>query len=99
MIKYGYLALRQFPKSERFTLVADIKNSMFRLLMLIIRCNVSRDKRKYFDDIDTELNLLRSFVRLSKELEFMPFKKYEIMSKYLTEIGKMIGGWRRSTQG
>jgi len=46
MIKYCYIAIRQFPKSEKFTLAADIKKSMFRLLELIIRCNQSRNKQQ-----------------------------------------------------
>lgn len=39
MIKYGYAALRQFPKSEKHVLSAEIRQSMFSLLRLIIVCN------------------------------------------------------------
>jgi hypothetical protein len=35
MILYGNICLKQFPKSERYALAADIKNSMYRLLQLI----------------------------------------------------------------
>lgn len=98
-IKYMYIALRQFPKSERFTLAADIKRSLFNLLELVIRCNFSRDKTKYFLDIDTELEILKTKIRLSKDLEFLPFKKYEICCQYLTEIGKIFGGWSKKFRG
>jgi four helix bundle protein len=93
MIKYVYTALRYFPKSERFTLAADIKESMFKILSLIIRCNKARDKNKYFKEIDIELIVFKSYIRLSMELEFIPIKKYENISNYITEIGKMLGGW------
>lgn len=93
MIMYAYVALKQFPKSERFALVVDIKRSMFRVHELIVRCNKSRDKKKYIYDIDVELDILRSVVRMSAGLGFLPFKKYEILSGYLVEIGKMVGGW------
>jgi hypothetical protein len=96
MIRYGYICLRQFPKSEKFTLAADIKRAMMRLLELIIRCNMSREKYRFFNDIDVELELLRGYIRLAKELEFLPFNKYENWSKLLVEIGKMVGGWRKS---
>lgn len=32
MTKYGYGALAQFPKSEKFALVADIKHCMHQVL-------------------------------------------------------------------
>jgi len=99
MIQYAYIALRQFPKSEKFTLATDIKKSMFKILELIIRCNKSRDKRKHLYAIDVELDILRSFVRLAKDLKFLPFKKYEVWSRHLDELGRMLGGWMKYIRG
>ena len=96
MIGYGYIALQQFPKSEKHTLVADIKRSMFRLLEQIIICNKKYFKKTTMQDLDVELDLLSSFIRLAMTLNFLPFKKYETWSIYLNEIGKMIGGWQKS---
>lgn len=39
MIKYGYVALRQFPKFERHVLAAELRTSMWALLRLIVVCN------------------------------------------------------------
>lgn len=96
MIKYGYIALRQFPKSEKFTLSAEIKNTMWRLLRLIITCNKRYYKKTTIQDLDGELDLLRSQVRMAQELGFLPFNKYEVWSRHLDEIGRMIGGWLKS---
>lgn len=96
MIQYGYVALRQFPKSEKFSLTQDIKRTMFLLLEKIIRTNRSRDKRAALYDIDTELEILRTQMRLAMELEFLPLGKYETWSKHLAEIGRMLGGWMKS---
>lgn len=96
MIQYGYIALRQFPKSEKFTLVAEIKLTMWRLLRLIVVCNKRYFKKTTMTDLDAELDLLRSQVRISRELEFLPFKKYEVWSRHINEMGRMIGGWMRS---
>jgi len=38
------LRIQAFSKSERFTLVADLKRSLTRMLELIIRANKSRNK-------------------------------------------------------
>ena len=36
MIEYGHCALRQFPKSERHVLSAEIRGSMWALLRLVL---------------------------------------------------------------
>lgn len=47
-------------------------------------------------DVDVQLDLLRSQVRISKDLTYLPFSKYEHWSKLLDELGRMIGGWFKS---
>lgn len=96
MIEYGYVALRQYPKSERFTLAADTKQSMYELLKLIIRANKRYYKKTTLQDIDVELENLRYLVRLGNGLGFLQFKKYEHWSRKLNELGKMLGGWFKS---
>ena len=98
MIQYGYIALRQFPKAERFALVAEIKITMWRLLRYIVICNKRYYKKNTMQDLDAELDLLRAQVRAAKDLEFLPFKKYEVWGRFLDEIGKMIGGWLKSVK-
>ena len=97
MTHYAYGALRQFPKSERYALAADIKSSMHQLLQLIIRANKKFHKKTTLQDADIEIDVLRHFIRLSMELEFLTFKKYEYWSKLINEIGKMMGGWIKAT--
>ena len=92
LIKYAYCAFAHFPKSEKFTLVADLKRSLVRILELEIRANYARDKMPYLRDLDVELDVFRSIVRLSMDLGFMPFKKYEVLSIHVAEVGRMLGG-------
>lgn len=96
MIEYGYIALRQFPKSERHTLAAETKRSMYELLRLIIRANKRYFKKTTLQDIDIEIDNLRYLIRLSNSLGFLPFKQFENWSRKLNEIGKMHGGWIKS---
>jgi hypothetical protein len=98
MIKYGYIALRQFPKSEKFSLALDIKKTMFAMVEMIIRANRARDKWEALCAIDTELEILRTQVRLAMDLEFLPFAKYEVWAGHLAELGRMLGGWMKSTK-
>lgn len=96
MIKYGYTCLRQFPKSEKHTLAAQIRICMIHLLRLIISCNKKFSKRTAMQEIDVELDILRAYVRLSHELGFLPLRKYENWAKMNDEIGRMLGGWIKS---
>lgn len=96
MIAYAYVALRQFPKSERHVLNQEIRSTMWRLLSLIILCNRRYHKKTTMQDVDATLDLLRSQVRLARDLEYLPFQKYEVWSRHLDEIGRMIGGWFKS---
>ncbi len=62
MITYAYIVLAQFPKSEKHTLAAEIKRSMFRLLELVIACNKKYFKKTTMQELDVELDMLRSSV-------------------------------------
>lgn len=96
MIQYGYIVLRRYPRSERHTLAAETKRCMYDLLQLIIRANKRYYKKTTLQDIDIELDTLRYFIRLGNDLGFLPFKQYEIWSRKLNEIGRMLGGWFKS---
>ncbi|MBZ4669406.1 MAG: ribosomal protein [Defluviitaleaceae bacterium] len=97
MIKYGYQALAQFPKSEKFALAADIKRCMHLILERVIEANKKYYKKTTLQELDVEIMKLKAYLRLSQELGFLPFKKYEIWSEKVVEIGKMLGGWIKST--
>lgn len=93
MIEYAHIALRQFPKSERHVLSAEIRAACWRLLRLIIVCNKRYYKKTTLQDLDAELDLLRSLVRMSQQLKFMQFHHYETLATRLDTIGRMAGSW------
>ena len=98
MMKYGYQALQQFPKSEKFAIVADIKHCMHLILERVIEANKKYYKKTTLQELDVEVTKLKAYLRLSYDLGFLPIKKYEIWSGMVVEIGKMIGGWIKSAQ-
>ena len=100
MILYGNQCLHQFPKYEKYVLAADIRRSMYTLLQLIIRANKKYYKKTTLQEIDIELETLRTLIRLASDnsLRYLPLKKYEHWSKQLNEIGKMLGGWIKATK-
>ena len=97
-IEYSYCVFRHFPKSERFTLVADLKRSQTKMLEFVIRANKSKDKYPLLRELDTELELFRTLVRLSFRLEFIAPKQYEILSIKFNEFGRLLGGWMKQSR-
>ena len=98
MIQYGYICLRQYPKAEKHTLAAETKKAMYELMAAIIKANKKYHKQTAIQEADTQLEILRYYVRLGKDMEFLPLRKYENWAKMLAEIGKMIGGWLRAAR-
>ena len=62
----------------------------------IISANSVSDKSPYFSGTSLEIEKLRIFLRLAKDLSFLSFKRYELLSARLDEIGRMLGGWIKS---
>jgi hypothetical protein len=98
MMKYGYRALKDIPKDYRYTLGADIRASMNNLLQLIIRCSKRYYKKTSLEDMDIELDILRTMVVVAVENKVITVKEFEQWSKQLDELGRMIGGWTRSVK-
>ncbi len=96
MMEYGYGALAQYPKSEKFALVTDIKRSMDIMLERTIEAQKKYYKKTTLQELDVEVMKLKAYLRLSQNLGFLPMKKYEIWSEKVVEIGKMLGGWLKS---
>lgn len=97
MAKYAYPALAQFPKSEKFAIVVDIKRCMNTVMEKAIEASKQYHKKTTLQEMDVELEKLRHYLRLSHELGFLPPKKYEILSRMTDEIGRMLGGWIKYT--
>ena len=96
MMLYAYPALSQFPKSEKFAMVADIKRNMDDLLELCVEMECKVYKKTTLQYIDASQKKLKVYIRLAMQLQFLPMKKYKIWSEKLVEIGKMVGGLQKA---
>ena len=92
MMLYAYPALNQFPKSEKFAMVADIKRNMDEMLELCIEVEKKYQNKTTLRNLDTANAKLMAYIQVAYQLKFLPMKKYEIWSEMLVELGKMIGG-------
>lgn len=102
MILYGSPVLVNFPKSERFLLTKDIRETMYLMLKMVITLENKTYKKTTLGELDTQIDILRHLLRLAADDRLYPgakpcltFKKYEHWSRLLNEIGKMVGGYKK----
>lgn len=97
-ILWLYVMVNKFPKSQRFVLGQHIENTALAILTSIIQANMEKEKLKTLKLISIRLDLLRTLIRLSKDLKFISIKQYMFASENVNEIGKMLGGWIKVNQ-
>lgn len=88
--------VNKFPKNQRFVLGQKIENTLIAILELAITINLSKPTVNYFRRLDIEIQKLKIFIRLAKDLRFINIKKYEYLEKKVIEIGKMTGCWKKT---
>lgn len=98
MMEYAYLALAQFPRSEKQAIVADIKRIMDLVLDRALEANKKYYKKNTLQEMDVALYKLKKYIRLTYRLRFLPPKKYKTWTEMTKEIGRMLGGWIKSTK-
>ena len=93
-----YDAIMQYPKSEKYALGTETKNSFNHFYRLLITAAKKYYKKTTLHDADVELMILKHFLRMGFERRYMTIKRYERMSRYIEEIGRMLGGWIKATE-
>jgi len=85
-----------FPKKQRFVLGQQIENSSLLCIRIIIEANFAQGanvKVKKLRELNIELEVLRSLVRMAVELNFMKINSAQYITASIDEVGKMTGAW------
>ena len=89
----------KFPKTEKFALCTQIKNSVHTMVRHTIRAQKSRDKLQWLFEVDVELEVLRHFVRHSYNRRYLSARRLKIVTEHIAEIGRIIGGLVKRFKG
>lgn len=98
MMLYTYPALKQFPKSEKHAMAADIKACMDRMLERSIEVDKHYFKKTTLRDLDVEVAKAKTYAYVAYQLQFLPERKFLNISDYLSEIGAMVGGFLQAIE-
>ena len=95
---YGFRNV--IPKQDRYILWQRCENLILDILENILWASQlpKGEKTPILEKTSLRLNFLRVFIRLSKETKMLDNKKYVLLQESVDEIGRMLGGWLRSTR-
>ncbi|MBI4426175.1 MAG: four helix bundle protein [Candidatus Kerfeldbacteria bacterium] len=92
--------LQEFPRLDRFTVGAKVDSLFGEVLEYILLAGYSQKPHKLplVQRATTKLDAVKFFLNIAWEIKSLDNKKYIRLSTPLTEIGKMLGGWRKQLQ-
>ncbi|HEY4493273.1 MAG TPA: four helix bundle protein [Candidatus Paceibacterota bacterium] len=94
-----YLYRVTISKQDRYTIWQRGENLILDILEGILLASKlpKEEKAPVLEWTSNKLNLLRIFLRLSKDVKALDQKKYLILEGLVDEIGRMLGGWLKAT--
>jgi hypothetical protein len=87
-----------FPKTKRYTLGQKLDNISLDIIELLFSIPTSANKISILQIMSVKIDLLKVLLRLSKDTQTLNNKEYLELQTILAEIGKMLGGWIKSTK-
>ncbi|PIU01888.1 hypothetical protein COT68_00830 [bacterium (Candidatus Torokbacteria) CG09_land_8_20_14_0_10_42_11] len=98
-IFYGFR--NSVPKQDRYALWQKCENILLETLENILLASQMPKTKKLpvLEKASLKLNLFRIFIRLAKEIKTIDRKKYILLQENTDEVGRMLGGWIKSTKG
>jgi four helix bundle protein len=89
----------KFPRSQRFVITQRLQNAALNFQESIIEANSLRGalRAEKLRVADTELRKVRLYLRLCEKWKWMNAGQYHHVSRMISEIGKLLGGWLKSS--
>jgi len=60
---------------------------------LVYAIKLPAQKSEFLSQADADLERLKHYLRLCKDIELINLRQYEYAAGEMNEIGKMLGGW------
>jgi len=89
----------KFPRQQRFVLAETVQRAALQFQDHLIEAACAERPLPHLRAADATLIKLRTYLRLCRALELLPFNQYEHIARLLDEIGRLLGGWtHKATQ-
>ena len=95
---YGYRST--VSRQDRYTLWQRGETTILDILEGILLASqfAKVEKLPVLQNVSLKVNFLRIFVRLTKDVKAIDNKKHLRLQEMIDEIGRMLGGWIKSTK-
>jgi len=82
-----------FPRHHRLGLARRLEESALDFYEAILQAGKSKDDPRGLRAADVQLDKVRFYLRLCKDVRLLSVGQYEHAAKMVVEIGKLLGGW------
>lgn len=88
--------VEKFPRSQRFLIGDRIQSTALSVFENLIEATYTRQRDPLLQRANLDLEKLRYLFRLATDLKLLDLRRYEYAARALDEIGRLIGGWRKT---
>lgn len=90
-------ATNNFPRAQRFIVTQRLLNAALDLREHLEQANAasSRARLALLDQADLDLNRVRTYLRLAANWQWLSPGQYGHAAGMVTEIGRLLGGWKK----
>ena len=93
-IQYMLEVIMKLPRTEKFSIGNEYKQSMYKMLenILMLSKVIDTEKINYINVIDAQLNVQRILLRIMYKNKWIDEKKFNYVIELIYELGNIIGG-------
>lgn len=91
-----------FPRPQRFVVTKRLQDALLNFQELLLEANglpAGSSRLRKLREADIELRKLRLYIRLAHRWKWLSDGALEHVSEMIAEVGRLLGGWIRTTQG
>lgn len=96
---YTHKFIKKFPKAERFLVSLALQEALLETIKLTVQANLKRSKKERLrlqEEMEAQLRIYLTALRLARDLNFLPKRKYAHACQLAEEILRILYGWKRS---
>jgi hypothetical protein len=90
-----------FPKSQRFVVTQRLQGAAldFQEALFDANARAGTQRLECLQAADAHLDKLRLYLRLARQWSWLGNGQYRHVSTMVAEIGRLLGGWMKTTRG
>ncbi len=87
---------KEFGREYKYTVGESLKKETLKLITQIFRANSRKDKWEALQSARENIEVIRLFLRLVKDLKQINLKKFVFINKKIENVSRQLTGWQKS---